>query len=74
MQLPAPGLLRLIELGSSLILAGPLLIATAIFINQGQFAFAAFTASLAIIALYLPTYILNKLTPSSILPRALQRR
>lgn len=67
-KLPSPGLLDLVQIGSGLLLAGPLLIATAIFGSRGELLLAAFTGFLALVALYLPTYIVNRLVPSSLLP------
>lgn len=69
---PSLGLLDLIQIGSALVLAGPLLIATAIFLTRGAYLMAGFTGVLAIVALYLPTYIVNRVFPDSIVPARLR--
>lgn len=70
---PSPGILDMIQLGTSIALAGPLLVATLIFATQGDLAMAGFTAGLALVALYLPTYVVNNLLPDSILPARIRR-
>lgn len=71
--LPSPGLLDMIQLGASLALAGPLIVATYLFAAQGDFAMAGFCAVVAVLALYLPTYVVKKAMPSSILPARVRR-
>lgn len=57
----------------SVTITAPLIIGTVLFISNGNYLYAAFTAVLALIAVFLPSYILRQFHISDVIPSFLHR-
>lgn len=57
----------------SVTITAPLIIGTVLFISNGNYLFAAFTAVLALIAVFLSSYILRQFHISDVIPSFLHR-
>lgn len=64
---------QMIDIVLSVSITAPLVIGTVIFVQQGEFMFAALTAALAIVAIFLPSYIMWKFDIRDLFPSFLRR-
>lgn len=73
LSFPRLGILGTLNAVISLILAGPLLIGTVIFFMHGEVFLAGLLGVLAIIAIFLPSYIIKKFRIRTLVPNTFRR-